>query len=243
MARTVALKMVVLVIPKGAEEKAMLEEDLKWMGCHGFMLRSWSIKYEKIVLELQQKRGNQWQGIVRQDPEKWTVAAWRKVYNFSFRGEGMATQGKKYAEGKFANPPHPKDDYFLPKCKDSRARRMLEFVIPIFYPEKPSRVTVMVGNTMFGVYMGKRKVDWALVMRDMVRRLLTRIGKSKPTPIYSYLLHLYIAYDTIQLKDKRVYMVGESLMLHDIKLEKDEQPAGLESSKRENLGLGEVREL
>ena len=50
----------------------------------------------------------------------------------------MATRGKKYAEGKFANPPHPKDGYFLPECKDPRARRMLEFVIPIFYPEKPS---------------------------------------------------------------------------------------------------------
>ena len=52
MARMVALKMVVLVIPKGAEEKAMLEEDVKRMGCHGLMLRPWSIKYEKIVLEL-----------------------------------------------------------------------------------------------------------------------------------------------------------------------------------------------
>ena len=62
----------------------------------------------------------------------------------------MATQGEKYAEDKFANPSHPKDSYFLPKCKDSRARRMLEFVIPIFYPKKPSRVIVMVGNTVFG---------------------------------------------------------------------------------------------
>ena len=70
MARSVALKMVVPVIPKGVEEKAMLEEDLKRMGCHKLMLRPWSIKYEKIVLELQQERGNQWQGTVRQDPEK-----------------------------------------------------------------------------------------------------------------------------------------------------------------------------
>ena len=49
---TVALKMVSLVIRKGAEEKAMLEEDLKRMGCHGLMLRPWCIKYEKIVQKL-----------------------------------------------------------------------------------------------------------------------------------------------------------------------------------------------
>ena len=50
---TIALKMVAPVIPRGAEEKAMLEEDLKRMGCHGLMLRPWSIKYEKIMQELQ----------------------------------------------------------------------------------------------------------------------------------------------------------------------------------------------
>ena len=48
----IALKMVASVIPRGVEEKTMLEEDLKRMGCHGLMLQPWSIKYEKIVQEL-----------------------------------------------------------------------------------------------------------------------------------------------------------------------------------------------
>ena len=52
---TVALKMVLPVIPREAKEKAMLEEDLKRMGCHGLMLWPWCIKYEKIVHELQHK--------------------------------------------------------------------------------------------------------------------------------------------------------------------------------------------
>ena len=45
----VALKMVSPMIPKGADEKAMLEEDLTRMGCHGLMMWLWCIKYEKIV--------------------------------------------------------------------------------------------------------------------------------------------------------------------------------------------------
>ena len=100
-------------------------------------------------------------------------------------------------EGKFANPLHSKDGYFLSECKDPRARRMLEFVIPIFYLEKPTQVTVTVGNTMFGAYMSERDVDWALVMRDTVRRLLTVIGKSKVTPICPYMLYLYIAHEVV----------------------------------------------
>ena len=49
---TIALKMVSPVNPRGAEEKTMLKEDLKQMGCHGLMLQPWCIKYEKIVQEL-----------------------------------------------------------------------------------------------------------------------------------------------------------------------------------------------
>ena len=38
-------------------------------------------------------------------------------------------------------------------------------------------------------------------------------------------------------------MVGESFMLHDIKLEEDDQLVGSKSSERESLSSGEIREL
>ena len=106
---------------------------------------------------------------MRQDPKKWTAAVWGKVYNFSIRGKGMATRGEKYAKGKFVHPSHPKDGYLLPECKDPKARRLLEFLVPIFYPEKPAQVTITIGNIIFEAYTGERDVDWALVMRDTIR--------------------------------------------------------------------------
>ena len=102
---------------------------------------------------------------------------------------------------------------------------------------------VTVGNSIFGAYTGEWDVDWALVMRDTVRRLLTGIGKSKPTLICPYLLHLYIAHGVVQPEDKKVYMVGESFMLHDVEPDEDEQPAHSEDSERESLSLKEIREL
>ena len=120
---------------------------------------------------------------------------------------------------------------------------MPEFVVPILYPKKPTRVTVTVGNTIFRAYMGEREVDWALVMRDTVKRLLAEIGKSKPTSIYSYLLHFYIAHDVVQVEDKRIYMVGKSFMRHNIKLDEDEEAAGSEDLERESLSSREIQEL
>ena len=155
----------------------------------------------------------------------------------------MAKRREKYAEGKFTNPPHPKDGYLLLECKDPKARRMLEFVVSILYPEKPARVTVTIGNTIFGAYTGERKVDWALVMRDTVKRLLTGIGKSKPTPICPYLLHLYIVHNVVQAEDKKVYMVGESFMCHDIKSDEDEESSSSEDLEWESLSSREIWKL
>ena len=155
----------------------------------------------------------------------------------------MATRAERCAEGKFANPPHSKDGYPLPECKDPRARWMLEFVVPILYPEKPARVTIIVGNTIFGVYTREREVDWVVVIKDTVQRLLTGIGKSKPTPICPYLLHLYIAHDVVQAEDKKVYMVGKSFMQHEVDPDEEEESAGSESSERESLSSREIQEL
>ena len=104
----------------------------------------------------------------------------------------MATQKKMFVEGKFTHPPHRKDRYPLPDYKDPRARRVLEFLMLILYPEKLARVTITVGNTIFGAYIHEQVVDWTLVIRYTVRKLLAGIGKSKPTSIFPYLLHLYL---------------------------------------------------
>ena len=115
--------------------------------------------------------------------------------------------------------------------------------MPILYSEKPARVIVTVGNTIFGAYIGERKVDWALVIRDTVRRLLTKVDKSKPMPNCPYQLHLYIAHDVVQAEDKRVYMVGKSFMRHKVEPDKDEEAAGSEDSEWESLSSKEIREL
>ena len=80
-------------------------------------------------------------------------------------------------------------------------------------------------------------------MRDTVQRLLIEVGKSKPTPICPYLLNLYIAHDVVQAEDKKVYMVGESFMRHEVDPKEDEKLAGSKSSEWESLSSREIQEL
>ena len=101
-----------------------------------------------------------WHGIVRQAPKKWTTADRQKVYGFPREEEGMASRTDHFTEGKFSARVNPKDRFAVADCRDGRARRVLEFLVSLLYSENPTRVTITVGNTIFGALSGERLVDW-----------------------------------------------------------------------------------
>ena len=61
-------------------------------------------------------------------------------------GEGFASRTDRFIGGKFRHAANPKDGFAIVDCEDSKAKRMLEFLIPILYPEKPTQVMVTVDN-------------------------------------------------------------------------------------------------
>ena len=103
----------------------------------------------------------------------------------------MANQTDKFVEGKFLHDVNPKDGFPIRECRNVQERRVLEFLVPIVHPDKPTRVTCTLGNTIFGGLTGDRLVDWTKILMDLVNRLVGGAGKSKPTPIYPFLYHLY----------------------------------------------------
>ena len=132
-----------------------------------------------MVVELLGDKDNRWHGTVRQAPEKWTAKEWRKVYGFGRGGEGMASRTDRFIDGMFSGRVNPKDGYVVVDCKDPRVKRVLEFLVPLLYPEKPTRVTITVRNTIFGALSGERPVDWGIVVKDLVQRLLSRMGSPR----------------------------------------------------------------
>ena len=118
----------------------------------------------------------------------------------------------------------PKDGYAVANCKDPRVKRVLGFLVPLLYPEKPTRVTIMVGNTIFGALSGERPIDWGIVVKDLVQRLLCGMGKSKATPICPYIFHLYHSHELLLLAEKKEYRIHEALVKHNAESEEKEDP-------------------
>ena len=50
----------------------------------------------------------------------------------------MANRTDLYIDGKFRTEADPKDGFPVRDCRDARERRLLEFLVPIVHPDKPT---------------------------------------------------------------------------------------------------------
>ena len=155
-------------------------------------------------------------------PEEWTVGVWREVYDFGPGGNGLANRTDLYIEGKFRNEADPKDGFPVRDCRNPRKRKLLEFLVPIVHPDKPTRVIRTIGNTIFGALSGERPVDWGKVFSELVQRLVGGAGKSKPTPICPFLYHLYECKGLLTEEEETDYTTAKELNRYRISPEQDQ---------------------
>ena len=185
------LRKVIPQLPAEEEDIEQLREDLRRMGCAGLLSVPWGFREEAMVSELIGEPPNQYHNTARAHPELWTREMWQRVYGFRQGGSGLTSRKDEYARDQFAGKIDAKEGYCVADCKDGRARAVLGFLIPVFYPEKPTRVTVTWANTIFGSFQGKREVDWSWLMSELIVKLLKSLPRAKSTPLSSYLAHLY----------------------------------------------------
>ena len=126
-AGAMALKAVAPSMPKSMKDRELLEEDLQQIESHGFIGKPWGLWMEDMISELLGDKDNQWDGTVRQAPEKWTVKEWRKVYSFGRGGEGMTSRTNRFIDAMFSGRVNPKDGYAVADCKTVRIQGLREY--------------------------------------------------------------------------------------------------------------------
>ena len=161
---------------------------------------------------------------VRDRPQLWTADLWRQTYRFPRGGSGLSNRTEGHHEGRFMHQVDPKDGYSVSDCRVNRHRRLLEFMIPIVHPNKPTRVTITIGNTIFGALDGGREVDWGVIFQDLVQRLAKGVGKPKPTPICPFLFHLYEGQGLLTADEDLDYRMAKEMAGYRITPDPDSQP-------------------
>ena len=159
----VNLGSVIPAVPKD-EAKKLLIEDLIQIKCKVLLIHPWNLRSKGMVREFSQEYSNEWEGTIRRDPERGIVDLWAEVYNFLKERRGYASRNDKFASSKFSTPVNPNDGYAVADYEDLRERRVLEFIVLILYPEKPTRITETISNTIFRALSRARPVSWGVVM-------------------------------------------------------------------------------
>ena len=127
-------------------------------------------------------------------------------------GSWISCPDGKVCGDRFGNPPDNKEGYGFLDCRDRRQRRLLEFLIPIVYPEKHTWITVTMANTIFGALSRKRPVHWGIVIGTKVGKLADKASKGKPTSISPYLFHLYRKADLLTAGEQVEYTTGLEML-------------------------------
>ena len=137
-------------------------------------------------------------------------------------GEEFASRTNKFIGGKFRHAANPKIGFVIADYEDSRVKRVLEFLISILYPKKPTQITVTVGNISFGALLGERKVDWGIILQSVIAKLVVGAWKLKATPIGPYMFHLYMGQEVLSAEEMVAYDIGLDLLKYDCTPEPDQ---------------------
>jgi hypothetical protein len=229
----VKLRKVVPVVPRNETEQGELLEDLQTMGCSGLLEKPWRFKDDQIVRELLDGVSSEFDNSIRATPTRWMEECWREVYNFSKEGGGLAGRKDDYVKDCFEELPSPKDGYAIEDCTDAWHRRGLAFLVPILYPEKPNRITITLGNTIFGALKGGRKVDSARIITNLVIQLAAQVGKSRASPICLFLYHLYERKELLRKEEEKSWKIQEAMMKYGKSGSLDEDGSGSGSDDEE----------
>ena len=90
------------------------------------------------------------------------------------------------------------------------------------HPDKPTRVTYTIGNTIFGALSGDRPVDWNKVFSELVQRLVSATDNAKPTPMCPFLYHLYKCEGLLMEEEETDYTTAKEFNWYQISSERDE---------------------
>jgi hypothetical protein len=230
----VKLQKVVPEVPRNETERGELLEDLQTMGCSGFLEKPWDFKDDRIVRELLDGVSNEFDNSIRATSTRWTEECWREVYHFSTGGGRLAGRKDEYIKDCFKELPCPKDGYAIEDCTDPRNRQMLAFLVPIVYSEKPNRITITWGNTIFGALNGGRKVNWARIITNLVIQLAARVGKSRASPICPFLYHLYERKELLKPEEEKSWKIQEGMLKYGESGSSDEGGSGSGSDDEED---------
>jgi hypothetical protein len=74
---------------------------------------------------------------------------------------------------------------------------VLEFLVLLIYPNKPSWMTIQAASAMVDYLINKNKIYWAQVFEEVIQKQITKLNKIPVSFIPAYAVHLYAGHKAL----------------------------------------------
>jgi hypothetical protein len=214
---TIVMKSVRPVIPTEPAEKRKLEEDLAVMRCENLMRIPWSCQNEALVREIMEgSEPVEFAKTVRARPKTWNQVDIGTAFKVPRDGDLMLPRGDNRLGPYFKGKIDTKEGWSLDQCTDKDLRRVLDFLNPIFHPEKPRKLTVRLGSTFAAALYQKVEINWASLLLDVMQRQVNNITGRKGVSLSPYLFQFYAAERVLTRAERTMLSVKETHLKYGI---------------------------
>ena len=69
-----------------------------------------------------------------------------------------------------------------------------------------------ISNTIFSVLSGARPVSWKVVMQEVVRKLVSRMEKRKPSPSSPYLFYFFNRFECLREEETTLLIAAKVIV-------------------------------
>lgn len=162
------------------------------MGLEHLIHLPWGMKVVSIVKDV-------WTQLVLADfndsirgrPDQWTEKLIAEVYKLKLKGEGMI-KTEDFTGSYFDGKRNVRIGWKLEQCTDKvDLLPLLQFLVPIFYPERQNRALLALASTIIASWKGIKVINWAKMLHVVITRQIAVMKTGSFTWISVYLSHLY----------------------------------------------------
>ena len=178
------------------------------MGCMGLYEKPWVFQKGYAAAELLPPGTPR--GAIRANPKTWTREIWREVYSFSEEEGWKPEVNRELLEEHISSAYNVSECYHSEQFTNKRLRRVVEFLNPIFHPNRRERITARLATTYIQAFFEQSFPDWGFLLEEAVMPQLRAIqeGKSFKTFVTPYLMHLYEYCGCLELEEVKMWKQG-----------------------------------
>jgi hypothetical protein len=95
-----------------------------------------------------------------------------------------------------------KDGFKVEHCKTPREKRLLQFLVPILSPDKPTTITIKLAKGIYSPLHYNKTIGWGILVQEIVDREASKIRGTKGCPIAPFLYHMYDKHGCLSDREK-----------------------------------------